>query len=184
VLVQYCHWRRIRVEERRPSAVVQESCPVPILRELLVLHLLYLLGEIILGLQRLGKWALWVVYIASDLDHELVRVDLPIVLIEVLELLRVGNQVIVIPHLMLDDHTIAVHRGGPWLAVILTFLIEYLINNFIRNCIRGLGAQGNLVILAGGSHQQLPIVGHLEDTALYLHRLFVIVVRPSQRVRV
>jgi len=88
----------------------------------------------------------------------------------------------VIPHLMLDDHTIAVHRGGPWLAVILTFLIEYLINNFIGNCIRGLGAQGNLLILAGGSHQQFSIVGHLEDTALDLHGLLMIVVRASQRV--
>ena len=89
-----------------------------------------------------------------------------------------------IPHLMLDDHAIPVHRGGSWLAVILTFLIEYLINNFIRNCIRGLGSQGNLLILAGGSHQQLAIVGHLEDTALDLHGLLVIVVRASQRVGV
>lgn len=153
MLIQYCHRRGIRVEEWRPSTVVEEACPVPILRELLVLNFLYLLGQIILGLQRLGKWALRVVYIAGNLDHKLVRVDLPIVVIEVLELLRVGYQVIVIPQLMLDDHTIAVHRGGPRLAVILTFLIEYLINNFISSCIRGLGAQGYLLILAGGSHQ-------------------------------
>lgn len=89
-----------------------------------------------------------------------------------------------IPQLMLDDHTIAVHRGGPRLAVILTFLIEYLINNFIRSCIRGLGAQGYLLILAGCCHQQLPIVGHLEDTAFDLHGLLMNMVRASQRVGV
>ena len=89
-----------------------------------------------------------------------------------------------IPQLMLDDHTIAVHRGCPWLAVILTFLIEYLINNFIRSCVRGLGAQRYLLILAGGSHQQLPIVGHLEDTAFDLHWLLMNMVRASQRVGV
>ena len=118
------------------------------------------------------------------MDHELVRVNLPIIFIEVLELLRVSDQVIVIPQLMLDDHTIAIHLGGPWLTVILTFLIEYLINNFISSCIRGLRTKRYLLILAGGSHKQLSIVGHLEDTAFNLHGLLVNVVRASQRVRV
>ena len=83
---------------------------------------------------------------------------------------------------MLDDHTIPIHRGGPWLTVILTFLIEYLINNFISNSIRRLLTQINLLILAGRSHQQLPIVCHLEDTTLYLHGLLMIMVRASQGV--